>query len=173
MAKSASKESKSKHFKNVKYTQRIYMYLHVSLNKVKNVGTDRIQIWAHWIRCQVLYQLSYQTSLFITFVHMHGQTSLLPIYSQGMKSLLRPYRFKLQIYQALSKKNTDTRQRQVSLPFLKQFLSISFLLLNTSKNQKLLVVRLLERCHNNSTFTLRLLQRLEENLMMLRKSQEL
>lgn len=33
MAKSASKESKSKHFKNVKYTQRIY--LHVSLNKVK------------------------------------------------------------------------------------------------------------------------------------------
>lgn len=42
MAKSASKESKSKHFKNVKYTQRIY--LHVSLNKVKNVGTDRIQI---------------------------------------------------------------------------------------------------------------------------------
>lgn len=102
MAKSASKESKSKHFKNVKYTQRIY--LHVSLNKVKNVGTDRIQIWAHWIRCQVLYQLSYQTSLFFTFVHMHGQTSLLPIYSQGMKSLLRPYRFKLQIYQALSKK---------------------------------------------------------------------
>lgn len=171
MAKSASKESKSKHFKNVKYTQRIY--LHVSLNKVKNVGTDRIQIWAHWIRCQVLYQLSYQTSLFITFVHMHGQTSLLPIYSQGMKSLLRPYRFKLQIYQALSKKNTDTRQRQVSLPFLKQYLSISFLLLNTSKNQKLLVVRLLERCHNNSTFTLRLLQRLQGNLMMLRKSQEL
>lgn len=106
------------------------------------------------------------------FVHMHGQTSLLPIYSQGMKSLLRPYRFKLQIYQALSKKNTDTRQRQVSLPFLKQYLSISFLLLNTSKNQKLLVVRLLERCHN-STFTLRLLQRLEGNLMMLRKSQEL
>lgn len=171
MAKSASKESKSKHFKNVKYTQRIY--LHVSLNKVKNVGTDRIQIWAHWIRCQVLYQLSYQTSLFITFVHMHGQTSLLPIYSQGMKSLLRPYRFKLQIYQALSNKNTDTRQRQVSLPFLKQYLSISFLLLNTSKNQKLLVVRLLERCHNNSTFTLRLLQRLQGNLMMLRKSQEL
>lgn len=172
MAKSASKESKSKHFKNVKYTQRIY--LHVSLNKVKNVGTDRIQIWAHWICCQVLYQLSYQTSLFITFVHMHCQTSLLPIYSQGMKSLLRPYRFKLQIYQALSKKkNTDTRQRQVSLPFLKQYLSISFLLLNTSKNQKLLVVRLLERCHNNSTFTLRLLQRLQGNLMMLRKSQEL
>lgn len=102
MAKSASKESKSKHFKNVKYTQRIY--LHISLNKVKNVGTDRIQIWAHWICCQVLYQLSYQTSLFITFVHMHCQTSLLPIYSQGMKSLLRPYRFKLQIYQALSKK---------------------------------------------------------------------
>lgn len=102
MAKSASKESKSKHFKNVKYTQRIY--LHISLNKVKNVGTDRIQIWAHWIHCQVLYQLSYQTSLFFTFVHMHGQTSLLPIYSQGMKSLLRPYRFKLQIYQALSKK---------------------------------------------------------------------
>lgn len=102
MAKSASKESKSKHFKNVKYTQRIY--LHISLNKVKNVGTDRIQIWAHWICCQVLYQLSYQTSLFFTFVHMHGQTSLLPIYSQGMKSLLRPYRFKLQIYQALSKK---------------------------------------------------------------------
>lgn len=171
MAKSASKESKSKHFKNVKYTQRIY--LHISLNKVKNVGTDRIQIWAHWICCQVLYQLSYQTSLFITFVHMHCQTSLLPIYSQGMKSLLRPYRFKLQIYQALSKKNTDTRQRQVSLPFLKQYLSISFLLLNTSKNQKLLVVRLLERCHNNSTFTLRLLQRLQGNLMMLRKSQEL
>lgn len=123
MAKSASKESKSKHFKNVKYTQRIY--LHVSLNKVKNVGTDRIQIWAHWIRCQVLYRLSYQTSLFITFVHMHGQTSLLPIYSQGMKSLLRPYRFKLQIYQALSKKNTDTRQRQVSLPLF-EAISVNF-----------------------------------------------
>lgn len=168
MAKSASKESKSKHFKNVKYTQRIY--LHVSLNKVKNVGTDRIQIWAHWICCQVLYQLS----LFITFVHMHCQTSLLPIYSQGMKSLLRPYRFKLQIYQALSKKKIQIQDRdKFHYPFLKQYLSISFLLLNTSKNQKLLVVRLLERCHNNSTFTLRLLQRLEENLMMLRKSQEL
>lgn len=172
MAKSASKESKSKHFKNVKYTQRIY--LHVSLNKVKNVGTDRIQIWAHWIRCQVLYQLSYQTSLFFTFVHMHGQTSLLPIYSQGMKSLLWPYRFKLQIYQALSKKKIQIQDRdKFHYPFLKQYLSISFLLLNTSKNQKLLVVRLLERCHNNSTFTLRLLQRLEGNLKMLRKSQEL
>lgn len=168
MAKSASKESKSKHFKNVKYTQRIY--LHISLNKVKNVGTDRIQIWAHWICCQVLYQLS----LFITFVHMHCQTSLLPIYSQGMKSLLRPYRFKLQIYQALSKKKIQIQDRdKFHYPFLKQYLSISFLLLNTSKNQKLLVVRLLERCHNNSTFTLRLLQRLEGNLMMLRKSQEL
>lgn len=168
MAKSASKESKSKHFKNVKYTQRIY--LHVSLNKVKNVGTDRIQIWVHWICCQVLYQLS----LFITFVHMHCQTSLLPIYSQGMKSLLRPYRFKLQIYQALSKKKIQIQDRdKFHYPFLKQYLSISFLLLNTSKNQKLLVVRLLERCHNNSTFTLRLLQRLEGNLMMLRKSQEL
>lgn len=101
-------------------------------------------------------------------------TSLLPIYSQGMKSLLWPYRFKLQIYQALSKKKIQIQDRdKFHYPFLKQYLSISFLLLNTSKNQKLLVVRLLERCHNNSTFTLRLLQRLEGNLMMLRKSQEL
>lgn len=71
------------------------------------------------------------------------------------------------------KKNKIQDRDKFHYPFLKQYLSISFLLLNTSKNQKLFVVRLLERCHNNSTFTLRLLQRLEGNLKMLRKSQEL
>lgn len=77
-------------------------------------------------------------------------------------------------YTKLFQKKIQIQDRdKFHYPFLKQFLSISFLLLNTSKNQKLLVVRLLERCHNNSTFTLRLLQRLEGNLMMLRKSQEL
>lgn len=77
-------------------------------------------------------------------------------------------------YTKLFQKKIQIQDRdKFHYPFLKPFLSISFLLLNTSKNQKLLVVRLLERCHNNSTFTLRLLQRLEGNLMMLRKSQEL
>lgn len=77
-------------------------------------------------------------------------------------------------YTKLFQKKIQIQDRdKFHYPFLKQYLSISFLLLNTSKNQKLLVVRLLERCHNNSTFTLRLLQRLEGNLMMLRKSQEL
>lgn len=77
-------------------------------------------------------------------------------------------------YTKLFQKKIQIQDRdKFHYPFLKQFLSISFLLLNTSKNQKLLVVRLLERCHNNSTFTLRLLQRLERNLMMLRKIQEL
>lgn len=171
MAKSASKESKSKHFKNVKYTQRIY--LHVSLNKVKNVGTDRIQIWAHWIRCQVLYQLSYQTSLFISLytcmVKHHYYPSIHKVWKVCYDLTVLNYR-----YTKLFQKKIQIQDRdKFHYPFLKQYLSISFLLLNTSKNQKLLVVRLLERCHNNSTFTLRLLQRLEGNLMMLRKSQEL
>lgn len=47
------------------------------------------------------------------------------------------------------------------------------LLVNTSENQILLVARLLEGCHNKSSFTLRLLHGLKGNLMMLGKSQEL
>lgn len=63
-------------------------------------------------------------------------------------------------------------------PYLKQYLSIIYtllndLLVNTSENQILLVARLLEGCHNNSSFTLRLLHGLNGNLMMLGKSQEL
>lgn len=63
-------------------------------------------------------------------------------------------------------------------PYLKQNLSIIYilfndLLINTSENQILLVAKLLEGCHNNSSFTLRLLHGLKGNLMMLGKSQEL
>lgn len=93
--------------------------------------------------------------------------------------LLYGYPFISQIYHALSK-HTDTRQRQVSLPLTWSKicqLSIHFfkndLLVNTSENQILLVAKLLEGCHNNSSFTLRLLHGLNGNLMMLGKSQEL
>lgn len=117
--------------------------------------------------------------LFITSVHMHDQTSWLPISSQGMKRLLQGYPFISQIYHALSK-HTDTKQRQVSLPLTWSSicqLSIRFfkndLLVNTSENQILLVAKLLEGCHNKSSFTLRLLHRLKGNLMMLGKSQKL
>lgn len=63
-------------------------------------------------------------------------------------------------------------------PYLKHYLSIIYilfndLLVNTSENQILLVAKLLEGCHNKSSFTLRLLHGLKGNLMMLGKSQEL
>lgn len=75
------------------------------------------------------------------------------------------------LFQKSNRYNTET---SFITPYVKQYLSIiqtllNDLLLNTSENQILLVVRLLERCHNNSTFTLRLLQGLTGNLIMLRK----
>lgn len=111
--------------------------------------------------------------LYTCMIKHHDYPSLHKAWKGCFKVILLYHRYTM-LFQNIQIQDRD----KFHYPYLKQNLSIIYilfndLLVNTSENQILLVARLLEGCHNNSSFTLRLLHGLKGNLMMLGKSQEL